>query len=62
MTWSSVHSGEGRQLFGDVADGFGFDQVDGGDVVGGEEDALASVAARWSDRDAFAPEGFRHFP
>lgn len=45
-----------------MADGFGFGQVDGGDLVGGEEDAVATVAADRPDGDAFAPEGLRHFP
>lgn len=36
--------------------------LNGGDLVGGEEDAIASVAAHRPCGDAFAPEGFRHFP
>jgi hypothetical protein len=53
MAGGVVHSG-GRQ-FGDMPNGFGFGQVDGGDLVGGEEDA-ASVAAHGPYGGAFAPE------
>jgi hypothetical protein len=37
---------------------FGFGQVDGGDLVGGQEDAIASVAAHGPYGDAFAPDAF----
>jgi hypothetical protein len=47
---------EGGRLFGDMADGFGFGQTDGGDLVGGEEDAVASVAAHGPYGDAFTPD------
>jgi hypothetical protein len=36
----------------------GFGQVDGGDLVGGQEDAIASVAAHGPYGDAFAPDAF----
>jgi len=43
---------------GDMTDGFGFGQVDGGDLVGGEEDAIASVVAHGPYGDAFVLDAF----
>jgi hypothetical protein len=36
--------GHHRQVFGDMTDTFSARQVDGGDLVGGEEDSVLAVA------------------
>src|SRR5947208_13669673 len=54
--------GHDRLLFGDITDTLLIGQVDFGNLVSGEEDAVLAVCRERSDGDALATEGLRHLP
>src|SRR5262245_48802631 len=54
--------GHDRHLFGDITDTFRAGQVNVGDLVGAEEDAVAAIGGERPNGDAFAAERLRHFP
>src|SRR3954454_11775934 len=51
-----------RHLFGDMTDTFSARQVDGGDLVGGEENCVLAVFRCRPDGETFAAECLRHLP
>src|SRR5882757_2015579 len=52
----------GRHLFGDMTDTFSARQVDGGDLVGGEENSVFAVVRCRPDGETLAAEGLRDLP
>src|SRR3978361_207011 len=54
--------GHSRHLFGDMTDTFSARQVDGGDLVSGEENSVAAVPRYGPDGQSFATKGLRDFP
>src|SRR5262252_5068501 len=54
--------GHGEHLFGDMTDTLVVGQVDGCDLMGGEEDAVVALGGERADRQALAAEGLRDLP
>src|SRR5882757_5265837 len=54
--------GHGRHPFGDMTDTFAARQVDGGDLMGGEENAVLGTAWRRPDGKTLSAEGLRNLP
>src|SRR5262245_15933065 len=54
--------GHDRHLFGDITDTLLVGQVDFGDLVSCEEDAVLAIGGERSDGDTLAPEGLQHLP
>src|SRR5882724_9223126 len=51
-----------RHLFGDMTDTFSARQVDGGDLVSGEENSVFVIVRRRPDGEPLAAKGLRDFP